>query len=102
MRSLLLKFAAVAVGNAEIVSKLLRSFELAYLKQLRNKIDDITMFMTAKAKICLIIELQAGILIVMKRTTGHSAAVDLDSVKFRGGTCGDTGFDRLKNVLFRY
>jgi len=85
------------IADAEISSELLGSFSCIQSEQLGNEIDHIAVLMAAETIKAVVVNLEAGNAVLMKRTPGKSAAVQLNAVMLSGLFCRDAAFHSTEN-----
>jgi len=85
------------VTDAKIRSQLLGSFFRVQTEQLGNKIDYVSVLMAAETIEAVIVNLEAGRIVQMKRTPGEVALVQLDPVKLCGLSWSNAPFHSVKD-----
>lgn len=86
------------IDQAKVLCQFLRRFFWGEVKELCGKVDYIPIFTAAKA-VEPLVYLHAGVLIIVKRTAGHTISFDLDPIKRCRFSGADRLLDRFKYIL---
>lgn len=85
-------------ADTKVRSQSLRRFVAAQIKELCHKVDYIPLGSTAEAEEIFLVQLQAGMPVIVERAASHAVAVDLQSVVLGSLSYGDCRFHSFKNI----
>ena len=85
------------IDQAKVLCQFLCRFFWGEVKELCGKVDHIASSSAAETVEIFLVQLHAGVLIIVKGTTGHAISFDLDPIK----RCRISGADRLLDC-FKY
>ena len=80
-------------ADAEVLRQSLRRFEVAEIKQLCHKVDHISFGSAAEAIEIVLVQLQAGMPVIVERTASHTVSVDPQPVVFGSLSDWDSRLD---------
>ena len=87
------------ISQAKILGQLLGGLFGGQIVEPRCEVNHIAGGSAAKAIKIFLVQLHAGIFVIVEGTTGHAAPVDLDSVHLRCFSDGDGLLDSLKDTF---
>ena len=87
------------IGEAKILGQLFGGLFGGKVIEPGGEVDHVASCPAAKAVKVVLVQLQAGIFVIMERATGHAATLYLDPIHFRRLPNGDGLFHDFKNAL---
>ena len=84
--------------DAEVIFETSDRFRHRDAKQLCRQVDHVAVRGTSKAVKMIVIEPQAGMMVVVERTAGHAVPADLQSVPLGGVRRRDSRLDGFDSV----